>query len=434
MRDVVGLGCNKKGVPLRPDESVAHPNSGLPLHDMTGGNIWISYILASLDPSGPVYDSVNVGILDQGPATLSLDLNVGETPKVNGAALKAGSDRAKQQLQLAATIKGLAYKSETGVVDFTVQNNTAHKLISGFPEGRRMFVNIRAYAGGNLIYEVNPYDYTVGTLKGLPHSHSSPPLGPDEAYVAELVYEVHPSSMLTGEDETFHFVLATGRYKDNRIPPKGFDVTEATARLSEPVWLSASAPDYFTPDEYAGGCDDVSLSIAPGADTVEVAVYYQGTSREYVEFLRNEINGDQHLTLPDPNPDTPNVNEAYIVQGDAFFGQLASWGNTIWDLWTHNHGLGTTLPSQGPVDGIVPFIMAKATVEVPSEACGCDLNNDGTCNMFDWIIFAPDWGRTDCNEPGAETCECDLNGDGTCNMFDWIIFAPDWGRTDCPLP
>jgi hypothetical protein len=66
-------------------------------------------------------------------------------------------------------------------------------------------------------------------------------------------------------------------------------------------------------------------------------------------------------------------------------------------------------------------------------ACACDLNNDHTCNMFDWIIFAPDWGRTDCNEPGAETCECDLNGDGTCNMFDWIVFAPDWGRTDCPV-
>jgi hypothetical protein len=75
------------------------------------------------------------------------------------------------------------------------------------------------------------------------------------------------------------------------------------------------------------------------------------------------------------------------------------------------------------------------TVELEAaEVCECDLNTDGTCNMFDWIIFAPDWGRTDCNEPAAEPCECDLNDDGTCNMFDWIIFAPDWGRTDCPLP
>jgi hypothetical protein len=176
-RDVVGVGCNKNGVPIRPDESVEHPNSGLPLHDLTGGNAWISYILASLDPNGPVYDAENAQILDQGPAVLTLDLNQGETPKTNGAALKAGADRAKQQLLLAATIKNLTYNSGNGTLSFRIQNNTGHKLISGFPEGRRMFVNIQAYVGGNLIYEVNPYDYTVGTLKGLPNSPSSPPLG-----------------------------------------------------------------------------------------------------------------------------------------------------------------------------------------------------------------------------------------------------------------
>jgi hypothetical protein len=59
----------------------------------------------------------------------------------------------------AATIKNLAYSG--GNVSFTVQNNSAHKLISGFPKGRRMFVNIQAKdAAGNVIYEVNPYDNT----------------------------------------------------------------------------------------------------------------------------------------------------------------------------------------------------------------------------------------------------------------------------------
>ena len=54
MRDVTGYGCNKSNVPLRPDGSTEHPNSGVPVHDMTGGNAWISHILASLDPAGPV--------------------------------------------------------------------------------------------------------------------------------------------------------------------------------------------------------------------------------------------------------------------------------------------------------------------------------------------------------------------------------------------
>ncbi|MGA1865064.1 MAG: fibronectin type III domain-containing protein, partial [bacterium] len=357
MRDVVGVGCNKAGVPLRPDESIAHPNSGLPLHDMTGGNLWISRILASLDMNGPVYEPENVRILDKGPAVLTLDLSQGETPKINGAALKAGSDRAKQQLLLAATIKNPSYNSESGVLSFTIQNNSAHKLISGFPEGRRMFINIKAFnSQDELIYEANPYDYSIGTLKGLSHSHSSPPLETNEVYIDELVYEVHPKSSLTGEDETFHFVLADGRYKDNRIPPKGFDVTEAVRRLCEPVWHGESAPGYFTTGEYAGGYDDISINIAAGAKYIVVALYYQGTSREYIEFLRDEINGVQNPTLPG----TPSNN--YIIKNDPFFSQLAAWGDVIWELWEYNHGLGATQPINGPVDGIVPFIMTQALI------------------------------------------------------------------------
>ena len=155
-------------------------------------------------------------------------------------------------------------------------------------------------------------------------------------------------------------MLADGRYKDNRIPPKGFDLATATPRISEPVWHGASDPGYFSAQEYAGGYDDISLSDYPqvnfpsNAASVEVILYYQGTSREYVEFLRDEINGNQNMTLPE---------SAYIIQTDPFFAQLKEWGNTIWKLWEHNHGLSqTTTPEHGPVEGIVPFMMAQATV------------------------------------------------------------------------
>ncbi len=354
MRDVTGLGCNKSGTPIRPDESNEHPNSGLPLHDLTGGNLWISHILASLDPDGPVYDQRNVEILNQGPAVLTLDLTAGESPIGNGLALEAGANRAKHQLQLAATIKALAYNEATGRLFFRIQNNTGHKLISGFPEGRRMFINIKAYSGEQITHEVNPYDYQVGTLKGLPNSPSSPPLELHEEYSDELVYEVHPKSDLTGEDETFHFVLATGRYKDNRIPPQGFDIGNASQRLCEPVWHGQSDPNYFTAEEYAGGFDEVEHIITPGADRVVVTLYYQGTSREYVEFLRDEINGEAN-TLP---------GSAYIIQTDPFFDNLRAWGDAIWDLWYHNHGLDG---NERLVEGIVPVEMASADSNVDLE-------------------------------------------------------------------
>jgi DNA-binding beta-propeller fold protein YncE len=36
-------------------------------------------------------------------------------------------------------------------------------------------------------------------------------------------------------------------------------------------------------------------------------------------------------------------------------------------------------------------------------------------------------------KPPPSSCECDLNNDGVCNMDDWLIFGSNWGRTDCPL-
>jgi hypothetical protein len=230
-----------------------------------------------------------------------------------------------------------------------------------------MFVNIKAYnASGQVIYEVNPYDVAAGTLKGLDYPYQPDPNGvlddpqpldAGEVHLDELVYEMKPSSSLTDEEKTFHFALADGRYKDNRIPPKGFDIDAAAARLSVPVWDGLEDEDFFTVDEYAGGFDEVALTIPPGADSVKVNLYYQTTSREYIEFLRDEINGTGNLTLSSPTlSDEP---DAYVVQSDPFFSQLKAWGDTIWNLWAHNM----------KVDGAAPFLMASAAVGTPPAGC-----------------------------------------------------------------
>ncbi len=352
MRDVVGQACNKNGVPIRPNDSIEHPQSGQPLHDLTGGNAWVSYILASAVPGSPNYDARNDSLLNQGANVLTMDLNQGEG--IDPVALLAGVDRAMQQLLLAASIENVTYNDQTGTLSLRIQNQTGHRLISGFPEGRRMFINVKVYSGGSLIYEVNPYDAAAATLKGLSYPYTAETLpapqqlGVNEVYVDELVFEMHPTSTLTNELETFHFALATGRYKDNRIPPRGFRIDEAAARHSQPVWHGVLAPDYFTQAEYDGGYDDVSIAVPAGADAVEVNLFYQTTSREYVEFLRDEIRGTGNLTLSSPTPSgEPN---AYVVQTDPFFTQLKAWGDTLWQLFTHNKD----------VPGGAPFLMAQA--------------------------------------------------------------------------
>lgn len=346
MRDVTGVACNKAGVPVRKDGSTEHPQSGQPLHDLTGGNAFVGYVLASSVPGSPNYDPVNETLLKQGPAALTLDLTQGLG--LDPASLLAGVDRAKQQLGLAASIENASYNSATGALTFRVRNQTGHRLISGFPEGRRMFVNVQAlYSGGT--YEVNPFDNYSGTLRGLPkpYSPNSPAAGPDERYEDSLVYEVHPSSSLTGEAETFHFVLADGRHKDNRIPPKGFRIADAPGRFCMPVVDGVDAPGYYTAAEYTGGYDDVALSIPPGAYIVWVRLYYQTTSREYMEFLRDEINGTGGTLTGTGAGGDP----AYIAQTDPFFGKLKAWGGTIWQLWRHNMA----------VPGAAPVLMAEAS-------------------------------------------------------------------------
>jgi hypothetical protein len=122
---------------------------------------------------------------------------------------------------------------------------------------------------------------------------------------------------------------------------------------------------------------DYGISI-PDADFVDVRLYYQTTSREYIEFLRDEINKTGNLTLygPDNPLTTPDgtlhnqtfatendlngdADNAYLIQDDPFFERLKAWGTTIWDLWTHNMN----------VPGGAPLLMAQAASGTLAQPC-----------------------------------------------------------------
>jgi len=330
MRDVTGRAANKNDVPVRSD---------LALHDLTGGNTWISGILASADPNFAGYDPYNYRILSgQKYPGARIDVN---GISGSGAALDRGKRRALEQLQMAATLSEVA--EDTSSLTLRIRNNTGHKLISGFPEGRRMFLTITWYdKDGKVIGETNPYDPLVITrdaagnavyVKG--GTLSDP--------VEELIFETKMSSSLTEQDKTFHFALADDRYKDNRIPPKGFDISKAAERIAQPRWEGTDAPDYFTPAEYAGGYHDVTIGKPAGAAGYAAALYYQTTSKEYIEFLRDQVRGTgTNLT---PKLQTPGADgkSAYVAQTDPFFSTLKGWGDAIWDLWLHNGGSAPVL-------------------------------------------------------------------------------------------
>jgi PKD repeat protein len=151
-------------------------------------------------------------------------------------------------------------------------NETGHKLPSGYPEGRRMWINVQAIdATGAVIYESGAYDAATGILT---HDADAkiyeikPGISPDVAPVLGL-----PAGV------SFHFVLNNMVYSDNRIPPRGF-TNAAFAQIQSPVVGYSYADGQYW--------DDTVYALPAETARVTVTLNYQTTSKEYIEFLRDE--------------------------------------------------------------------------------------------------------------------------------------------------
>jgi hypothetical protein len=110
MRAITGRGCDKNNAPNRLDQ---------PMHDQTGGNYWVAPLIQYQDQQ----DTLRLG---GGLTALQIEA-------MNDGALRAGE-----------------HLTQAGTLDVNgnlvrITNMTGHKLISGYPEGRRMWLNIKWY-------------------------------------------------------------------------------------------------------------------------------------------------------------------------------------------------------------------------------------------------------------------------------------------------
>jgi len=323
LRAVTGQGANKTGVPLRTD---------LPLHDMTGGNYWMPDAILYQNSQGTLR-------LGGGLTTVQID------------ALNAGKSRAQQQLQLAASlfVSGNTLK---------ITNLTGHKLISGYPEGRRMWLNVKWYDSGNtLLREDGKYGPLAVSTPGVPSQVNTilnladPNTKIYEAHYAmtqewanQLLALGYSQSLPLSFDrvtgtvdytlgqlaaqapgtyhETFHFVLNNTVAKDNRIPPYGMSYDEARKRNALPV----PAGQYGNPG--AGGTynywDTITLNPPAGAVYATINLLYQPTSWEYIQFLYL-ANNRQNAFLADEGT---NLLQAWLNTGMAapYVMASATWG------------------------------------------------------------------------------------------------------------
>jgi hypothetical protein len=331
MRAVTGTGANKQGVPVRSD---------LPLHDMTGGNYWMAEAIDYLNSRGK---------LRLGGGMCAAQIK----------AMYDGALRAKEQLQLAATL--VVESREVKIV-----NHTGHKLITGYPEGRRMWLNVRWYdSNGQLLREDGAYG-PLEDAAGQPVMVTNPASGQPVQVESILdlhdpntrIYEAHMG--MTGEwagqllalgydpglalsydrasglatltlgqlaasgsassHETFHFVLNNLVIKDNRIPPFGMDYDEAERRNASPV------PQNLFEGQPGGSYehyDEVPLNPPPGADRADIDLLYQPTSWEYIQFLYlanqggNAFLGEEGVNMLEAWLNTPTAMARPVVMASA---------------------------------------------------------------------------------------------------------------------
>lgn len=240
MPDITGSGCAPGfGAPVRPD---------LPQHDFAGANSWVPLSVYNLDQTLALYTAAEASNVPQYLFQSAVDRNVSMLERASDLTLSNAGDTLTVRLT----------------------NNSGHKLPTGYPEGRRMWINVRFYdAQGMLIDESGAYDNATATLTEAGAKVYECKIGPDEAFAPTAGLPAEPS---------FHFVLNNKVYKDNRIPPRGFTNANFEAIQAAPVGATYADGQYWDDTDYAIPCDAV---------TAEVTVFHQTTTKEYIEFLRD---------------------------------------------------------------------------------------------------------------------------------------------------
>ena len=280
-----GFACGARDMPEREVHG----------HELVGGNTWVPRVLA------------------------------GEYPELGREeAYQRTIERAEEMLASAAEVT-IEIEPEVVAGDdvelvVRVENLAGHKLPTGYPEGRRCWLEVEVKgAEGEPLFHSGAYDLATGERADDPQLRT---------------YEVR---MAAGGEEGFHFMLQDELLQDNRIPPRGFTPAPDTAPVGrEYEVLEGGALAHWDDAPYEIAIPEDALA---GAATVRASLLYQTTSREYVEFLRDENRTDDR-------------------------------GDRLFDLWER-------------YDRSPPVSMATAeaslTIEEPpsSSSCGCSARTQG---------------------------------------------------------
>ncbi|TAK67796.1 MAG: T9SS type A sorting domain-containing protein [Bacteroidetes bacterium] len=192
---------------------------------------------------------------------------------VDEDAIQKGVEEAESLLR-----KGVSLQLTAGTVGDSVKarvrvtNLTGHKLPTGFPEGRRVWIELVGRDRyGDIIFESGRYDTSTHDIlhdAQLKMYHIEP--GISATLAASLGMTPGPSFLAALNDTIYY---------DNRIPPRGYKREEFVEHRAMPVGYHYHDGQYWDETEY----------VLPSAATqVTAVVWYQVASKEFIEFTRDE--------------------------------------------------------------------------------------------------------------------------------------------------
>ncbi|MFI4872134.1 MAG: GC-type dockerin domain-anchored protein [Phycisphaerales bacterium JB061] len=287
----------------------------LSTHHLRGGNTWMLDAIRNLYPDSETYLSADsVALAKQKSVEL----------------LQEASDMTLTQVDDDLVVR--------------ITNYSAHKLPTGYPEGRRMWINVQFFDETDaLIAEHGAYNATTAELT----------TADTKVYEAKLgISAALAPTIGKPAGESFHFVLNNEWLKDNRIPPMGFNNADFDAVQAAPVAYTYADGQHW---------DDTTYTIPAGAVRADVKLNYQTASKEYIEFLRDE--------------NTTNMT-----------------GQIMYDQWV--------LAGKGP-----PVVMDDVSISF-EEPCLADVNGDGAVTPTDFSAWVGAFNNNlpGCDQNGDGKC------------------------------
>ncbi|HEX4955580.1 MAG TPA: hypothetical protein VF017_19495 [Thermoanaerobaculia bacterium] len=310
-------------------------SGNMPVHRFVGGNTWVPGVLRDEYP------------------------NLGRTASYNATVAWTQDLLQNDSALVAVTGPGApVMPGENLAVTVRVTNLTGHKLPTGYPEGRRMWLQVTARdAVGNAFWQSGAYDAATGVLTQDPQI---------KIYQTERgIWNRNGTNECDFTDGAsnpiFHFVLNNCIALDNRIPPAGFSGGSDLETRPVGYTYPETAPGSGILVNY----DDTTYQIpVPGGlvapITIEARLLYQTVSKEYVEFLRDEAVTNN---FPDDcisrTTGTPTMSR----------------GELLHDIWTRR---GRAAPT--------PMVLGSTVVQLDN-----DLFADGfeSGNTSAWTVVFP---------------------------------------------